>query len=161
MKYFLRIVILYISCNIVHNSEDCVLNFQNCVKKNENLIKMSEIPSFCCNKSISSNIDTFHQEFLNCTVFSWAPHKSCVPQESDTCYETICKYTSELSANLTNFQEMIESDIMHPKDSKECMKYVGTLFERNLEVCENVKNMAFICDIFKLLFPHVIPRGQK
>ncbi|XP_023221630.1 uncharacterized protein LOC111623326 [Centruroides sculpturatus] len=110
---------------------------------------------------ISNTVMYLLQDFLNCTVFSWEPDTSCIPQESDICYERISKYASEVWANLNNFEEMIESNIKHPKNSKECMKYIGTLFERNLEVCENVKNMTFICDIIELMFPEEIMKGEK
>ncbi|XP_023221631.1 uncharacterized protein LOC111623327 [Centruroides sculpturatus] len=129
MKYFLRIVIVYISCNIVYNSEDCLSNFQNCIIKNVNIIK----------------------DLLNCTLFSWDLKKYCLPQESDSCYESISNYTNELLSILNIFEQLMLTNIKRARDKLQCLQFIGVILERNFIVCEHDKRMTPFCDFMKII----------
>ncbi|XP_067137822.1 uncharacterized protein [Centruroides vittatus] len=129
MKYFLRIVILYISCNIVYNSEDCLLNFQNCIKKNVNIIK----------------------DLLNCTLFSWDLKTNCLLEESGSCYESISSYANELLSILNIFEQMMVTNIKRARDQMQCLQFIGIILERNLIVCEHDERMTPFCDFMKIL----------
>ncbi|XP_067137820.1 uncharacterized protein [Centruroides vittatus] len=151
MKYFLRIVIVYISCNIVYNSEDCLLNFQNCIKKNVNIIKVTKNANFCCNKLDSFDTDKLHQDLLNCTLFSWDLKTNCLLEESGSCYESISSYANELLSILNIFEQMMVTNIKRARDQMQCLQFIGIILERNLIVCEHDERMTPFCDFMKIL----------